>query len=80
MVPNRDGDPHQQSVSFSLEQQKRFCAAIDKPADKYKGATFEKYQVRKPPAVFIIDPEGKVRYQDIPLAVKEALKTMLGGQ
>jgi peroxiredoxin len=55
--------------------------ALDKPADKYKGATFEKYRVRRPPAIFIIDTDGKLRYQDIPLqAVEEALKTMLGGQ
>ena len=54
-----------------------YRVALDKPADKYKGATFEKYEVKKPPAIFIIDTESKLRYQDIPLpAVKEALKTL----
>jgi peroxiredoxin/protocatechuate 3,4-dioxygenase beta subunit len=57
-----------------------FRVALDKPATNkmYKGATFEKYTVRTVPSVFIIDAEGKIRYQDVPLrAVEEALKATL---
>ena len=58
-----------------------YRVALDKPAEKYKGATFEKYRVKRPPAIFIIDAQRNVRYQDIPLpAVEQALKTILGGQ
>ncbi len=75
---NAESDEIKQFISDSSIA---YRVALDKPADKHKGATFEKYRVRKPPAVFIIDAEGKLRYQDIPLpAVEQALKTMLGGQ
>jgi len=64
---------------FISDNSVAYRVALDKPADKYKGATFETYLVKKPPAVFILDAEGKIRYQDIPLAaVEQALKTMLG--
>jgi peroxiredoxin len=58
-----------------------FHVALDKPAKLRKGGTFEKYNVSEVPAVFIIDAEGKVRYQDIPLAaVEEAVKQLLDEQ
>jgi peroxiredoxin len=47
----------------------------------WPGATFRKYRIKRPPAVFIIDAEGKVRFQDIPLeAAAEALKSLLDEQ
>jgi len=47
----------------------------------WPGATFRKYRVKAPPAVFIIDAEGTVRFQDIPVeAAPEALKGLLDGQ
>jgi peroxiredoxin len=68
-------------MGFISEKSVRFRVAVDKPAANYKGATFGKYYVRKVPAVFIIDTEGIVRYQDIPLAaVEEALKLLLHEQ
>jgi peroxiredoxin len=63
---------------FISDKSIRFRVALDKPAKLYKGATFGKYRVRKVPAVFIIDTESKVRYQDIPVtAVEEAVKQLL---
>jgi len=59
-----------------------FGVALDAASyTKYPGATFEKYKVIRVPAVFIIDAEGKVRYQDIALeAVEEAVKRLLDEQ
>jgi peroxiredoxin len=66
---------------FISDKSITYRVALDKPADKYEGATFKKYRVRKAPAVFIIDSKGKVRYQDIPLvAVEEAVKSLLDEQ
>jgi peroxiredoxin len=66
---------------FLSDNSIEFRVAVDKPAENCKGATFEKYYVREVPAVFIIDAEGKVRYQDIPLAaVEEAVKNLLDEQ
>jgi peroxiredoxin len=66
---------------FISDRSIKFRVAVDKPAENYKGGTFEKYNVWKVPAVFIIGPEGKVRYQDIPLeAVEEALEQLLDEQ
>ncbi len=63
---------------FISEQSISFRVAVDKAVKLYKGATFEEYNVWKVPAVFIIDAEGKVRYQDIPLAaVEQAVQEML---
>jgi len=59
----------------------KFPVAVDKLATNkiYRGATFERYNIKTVPSVFIIDAEGKVRYQDVPLrAVEEALKATLG--
>jgi peroxiredoxin len=65
---------------FISDNSVAYRVALDKPVKKHKGATFKEYQVKKPPAVFLIDAKGKIRYQDIPLpAVEEALKAMLGG-
>jgi peroxiredoxin len=59
----------------------KFRVPVDKPTDDYAGATFEEYRVKIPLALFIIDAEGKVRYQDIPLAaVEEAVKHLLDEQ
>ena len=33
---------------------------------KRKGPTFAKYGVRSVPAIYIVDADGKVQYQDIP--------------
>jgi len=65
---------------FISDQAIKFRVAVDKPATNkmYKGATFEKYTVRTVPSLYIIDGEGKIRYQDIALgAVEEALKGLL---
>jgi len=75
-ISGADPDALKQFISDNSIE---YRVALDKPADKYKGATFEKYQVKKPPAIFILDDESKLRYQDIPpRAVEQALKTMLG--
>jgi peroxiredoxin len=66
---------------FISDKSIKFRVAVDKPAENYKGATFEKYRVTKLPAVFIIDADGRVRYQDIPLeAVEQAVKSLLDEQ
>lgn len=80
-VHSASGDPNALRQLLAKEKM-ALSVAVDGPlSGPYPGATFEKYEVIEPPAVFIIDAEGKVRYQDIPLpAVEEALKTMLGGQ
>jgi hypothetical protein len=58
----------------------KFRVALDKPAEGHRG-TFAQYWVSEVPAVYIIDTEGKVRYQDIPLeAVEEAVTRLLYGQ
>jgi len=58
-----------------------FRIAIDKPSDTHPGATFEKYEVRKPPSVYIIDTDGTVRYQDLALAVvEEAVERVIAGE
>lgn len=47
----------------------------------WKGVRFEKYGVRDAPELSMADAEGKVRYQDLPLAaVEEALKQLLDEQ
>jgi protocatechuate 3,4-dioxygenase beta subunit len=59
----------------------KYRVALDKPAERYRGATFQKYKVKRIPAVYVIDAQGRVRYQDIPLpAVAEAVKTVLNEQ
>jgi peroxiredoxin/protocatechuate 3,4-dioxygenase beta subunit len=64
--------------AFISDNSIEFRVACDKRVERHRGATFEKYRVRKVPAIFIIDSEGKVRYQDIPLAaVGQALETLL---
>lgn len=66
---------------FVSDNSIKFRVAVDKPAQKYQGATFKKYRVKKPPAVFIIDSEGRVRYQDIALpAAADALERLLDEQ
>jgi protocatechuate 3,4-dioxygenase beta subunit/peroxiredoxin len=57
-----------------------FRVALDKAASaKDAGATFKKYKVRKPPAIFVIDADGVVQYQDIPLAAaSRALEALQG--
>jgi len=59
-----------------------FHVALDKlSGSSYPGATFEKYKVRKPPAVYIIDAEGTVKFQDLALAVvKEAVERVIVGE
>jgi protocatechuate 3,4-dioxygenase beta subunit len=59
------------------EQGVQFRVAMDKPG-KGPGATCEKYKA-KPPSVYLIDAEGKVRFQDLPLpAVEEVVQTLIG--
>jgi hypothetical protein len=64
------------------EEHSAFHIALDKRSSStYPGATFEKYNVNELPAVFITNAEGKVSYQDIPLAaVEEAVKRLLHEQ
>jgi len=63
---------------FISDKSIKFRVAVDEPSQGYKGATFEKYRVKEVPAIFIIDGEGRVSYQDIPLAaVEEAVKRLL---
>jgi prepilin-type processing-associated H-X9-DG protein len=52
-----------------------FSIAIDKDSQRrVPGLTFETYRVKRPPAVFVIDPGSTVRYQDIPLgALQQAV-------
>jgi len=43
--------------------------ALDKAgSDGSDGASFERYKLRKAPGAFLIDPDGKVQYQNLPLA------------
>jgi len=60
------------------KKQVKFRVALDKPSSaKFPGLTFESYMVKEPPAVFIIDPNSTVRFQDIPLgAIEKALETV----
>ncbi len=73
-VHSADGD-RDALQKLAEENNVTFRIAIDKPSSgRYSGSTFGNYRVRRPPAVFIIDPNGTVRFQDIPLAaVHEAL-------
>lgn len=58
----------------------KFRVALDKRADDSAGATAVKYGVR-PPAVYILDPDGKVAFQDItPAATEEAVAAVLAGK
>ena len=59
-----------------------FHVALDNPSPTTDpGATFEKFKVRKPSSVYIIDVEGTVKYQDIALAVvKEAVERVIAGE
>jgi len=70
------------------EQVKKYVAgrsiayrvALDNPSPnkRYKGVTFQMYTVHSVPAFYIIDKDGKVRYQDIPIrAVEEAVQALL---
>jgi hypothetical protein len=77
-VHSADGD--QDALQQLMEDNNvLFSVAIDKPSSRdYPGATFKRYNVRKPPGVCIIDRDGKVKYQDIPLAaVGEVVKSLL---
>jgi hypothetical protein len=80
-VHSADGD---RDALQQLMEEKNvlFSLAIDKPSfGNYPGATFKRYKAQKPALVYIIDAEGKVKYQDIPLAaVEEALKQLLDEQ
>jgi len=59
--------PMQEAIS---KQGVQFPVALDKT----DGATFAAYKVKKAPAVFIIDAEGSVQFQDIALpAIEQAL-------
>jgi len=64
------------------KQHAAFRVVIDEEVwGTWPGATFRKYRVKEPPAAFIIDAEGKVRFQDIPAdAAAEALKGLLDEQ
>jgi prepilin-type processing-associated H-X9-DG protein len=76
-VHSADADPDALRELVETRQIK-FRVALDKPSStKFPGLTFESYRVKKPPAVFIIDPNSTVRFQDIPLgAVEQALETV----
>jgi hypothetical protein len=80
-VHTASGDPNALRQLLSKNKM-ALNVALDGPSSgPYPGATFEKYEVIDPPAVFIIDAESKVRYQDIPLAaVEEAVKSLLDEQ
>ncbi len=56
----------------------RFRVAVDNPGSfKHKGLSSIRYGVRNYPAVYVIDPDGEVKYQDIPLgAIKSAVETV----
>ncbi len=76
-VHSADADP---DTLRELVSKKRiaFRIALDKPSSaKFPGLTFESYMVKKPPAVFIIDPNSTIAFQDIPLgAIEKALETV----
>lgn len=43
--------------------------ALDKAGSAgFDGASFERYEMRKAPGAFLIDPDGKVQFQNLPLA------------
>jgi hypothetical protein len=64
---------------FVFDQSVKYRVALDKPAERYRGATFEKYKVKIIPSLYVMDAEGNVRYQNIPLAaVEEAVRVLLG--
>ena len=72
-VPTEDAS----RVKKNVEAAGLTCpVAVDKPDidKKGKGATAVAYQVKKPPAVFIIDAEGNLAYQQVSLvALDQAL-------
>jgi protocatechuate 3,4-dioxygenase beta subunit/peroxiredoxin len=72
---NADRVAVQQAIS---KQGVRFPVALDKTGGAGNlGATFAAYKVKKAPAVFVIDAEGKVQFQDIALpAIEQALATV----
>lgn len=80
-VHSADSDPDALR-KLAKEKNAAFHVALDKSSfDAYPGATFEEYGVKEIPAIFILDPEGMVRYQDIPLAaVEEAVRQLLDEQ
>jgi len=83
VIAVHSADSDQPSLQKLAEKQHAaFRIVIDEEVwGTWPGATFRKYRVKEPPAVFIIDAEGKVRFQDIPLeAAAEALKGLLDGQ
>ena len=64
---------------FVFDRSVKYRVALDKPVERYRGATFEKYKVKRIPSLYVMDAEGRVRYQDIPLeAVGEAVRALLG--
>ena len=67
--------PMQEAIS---KQGVRFPVALDKTDGAGGlGATFAAYKVKKAPAVFVIDAEGNVQFQDIALpAIEQALATV----
>ena len=56
----------------------RFRVAVDKPGSfKHQGLSSIRYGVREYPAVYVIDPDGDVKYQDIPFeAMKDAVEAI----
>ncbi len=82
VIAAHSADSDEMALQELVEEQNiAFRVALDKPAENYKGATFERCGVKSVPAIFIIDGEGNVRYQNIPLAaVEQALKSLLGDQ
>jgi hypothetical protein len=61
------------------QQGVKFPAGIDK-AGKGHGATATAYKAKKLPAVYVIDGDGNVRYQDLPVgAVERAVENLASG-
>jgi hypothetical protein len=70
----------EKDVKGMIARLKGSPVAIDNGGnEKFKGATFESYRVRRAPAVYIIDRQGKVACQDVAFtALDGALKRALG--
>jgi len=70
----------EQVKKYIADRSIAYRVALDNPSPnkRYKGVTFQMYTVHSVPAFYIIDKDGTVRYQDIPVgAVKEAVKALL---
>ena len=70
----------EQVKKYTADRSIGYRVALDNPSPnkRYKGVTFLMYTLHSLPALYVIDKDGKVRYQDMPVtAVEEAVKALL---